>query len=45
VAQDRFQWRALVNTIIESLCSLKGEVFLYQLSDYQLLKSTPASLM
>jgi hypothetical protein len=38
LAQDRFQWRALVNTAMNHLVPRKGGEFFDHVSEYQLLK-------
>jgi hypothetical protein len=40
LAQDKDQWWALVNTVMNPLGSIIGEEFLGQLSDYHLLKNS-----
>jgi len=43
VAQDKFQWRAVVTTVLELLGSIKDGEFRGQLSDYQFLKEDSAA--
>jgi hypothetical protein len=38
MAQDRDQWQAVVNTVMDLLVPYEGEEFLDYLSDYYLLK-------
>jgi hypothetical protein len=47
MAQDSFHWRALVNTLMNLPCPIKGRAISGQLSNYELLKkdSYPMSLI
>jgi hypothetical protein len=41
MTQKRIQWRALVNSVNRPSDSVRGQVYLDYLSDYQILKKDP----